>query len=410
MGDARANIVVAGHVCLDMIPTFRASPGAEGEAPALRELLVPGKLIDVGPLTTSTGGPVSNTGLALHRLGFPVRLMGKIGDDVVGHAILGVLRQHGPELADGMIVTTESHSSYTVVISPPGVDRIFLHSPGANDTFGADDIDYGKLDGARLFHFGYPPLMRRMFADGGEELTALLRRVKEHGLTTSVDMARPDPASDAGRADWRAILAKALPYVDLFLPSFDETLFMLDRRRFDEMERAGADLNAQADGALLRALADELIGMGAAIVGLKLGSQGMYLRTTGDAARTARTGACGPKHPDAWVGREMLAPCYAATVVGTTGSGDATIAGFLGAFIKGLPPEEAMTAAVAVGACNVEAPDAISGIPQWAAVEQRLAAGWERRSISLSLLGWRWDDSDGVWRSEIGGGSGRTTR
>jgi sugar/nucleoside kinase (ribokinase family) len=246
-----------------------------------------------------------------------------------------------------------------------------------------------------------------MFADGGEELSALLRRVKEHGLTTSVDMARPDPASDAGRADWRVILAKALPYVDLFLPSFDETLFMLDRRRFDEMERAGADLNAQADGALLRALADELIGMGAAIVGLKLGSQGMYLRTTTDQSRVAQASAC--SDPAAWTGREMLAPCFAANVVGTTGSGDATIAGLLGAFINGLSPEEAMTAAVAVGACNVEAPDAISGIPQWAAVEQRLAAGWERRGISLSLPGWRWDDGDGVWRSGIDGGSGRTT-
>jgi sugar/nucleoside kinase (ribokinase family) len=369
----------------------------------LRELLVPGKLIDVGPLTTSTGGPVSNTGLALHRLGFPVRLMGKIADDVVGHAILDVLRQHGPDLADGMIVTKESHSSYTVVISPPGVDRIFLHSPGANDTFGADDVDYSKLEGARLFHFGYPPLMRRMFADGGNELASLLRQVKERGLTTALDMARPDPASDAGKADWRAILTKALPHVDIFLPSFDETLYMLDRRRFDEMERGGGDLNAQAEAALLRGLADELIGMGAAMVGLKLGSQGMYLRTTGARTRIANMGACAPKEPEVWAGRELLAQCFAVTVVGTTGSGDATIAGFLGAFIKGLSPDEAMTAAVAVGACNVEAPDALSGIPAWSVVEQRLAGGWARRDTAVGLPGWRWDEKKQIWRSESDG-------
>ena len=399
MGQGVPEIVVAGHICLDMIPTFRGTLRAGDEAPALGELLVPGKLIDVGPLTTSTGGPVSNTGLALRRLGFPVRLMGKISDDVVGHAILDVLRQHGPDLADGMIVTKESHSSYTVVISPPGVDRIFLHSPGANDTFGADDVDYSKLEGARLFHFGYPPLMRRMFADGGDELASLLRQVKERGLTTSLDMARPDPASDAGKADWRAILGKALLHVDVFLPSFDETLYMLNRKRFDEMERGGDDLNAQADAALLRALADELIGMGAAMVGLKLGSQGMYLRTTSDPGRIGDMGACTPKQRDAWVGRELLAQCFAVTVVGTTGSGDATIAGFLGAFINGLSPEEAMTAAVAVGACNVEAPDALSGIPAWSAVEQRLAAGWERRDTTVGLPGWRWDQKKHIWRS-----------
>ncbi|MFB3880738.1 MAG: carbohydrate kinase family protein [Armatimonadota bacterium] len=404
MANAAPDIVVAGHICLDMIPTF----GEAHSGASLRDLLIPGKLVDVGPLAISTGGPVSNTGLALHRLGFPVRLMGKIGDDVVGRAVLAVLQEHGQALADGMIVTGQSHTSYTVVISPPGVDRVFLHSPGANDTFGADDIAYDKLQGARLFHFGYPPLMKRMFADGGEELGALLRQVKQRGLTTSVDMARPDPASPAGRADWRAILARALPYVDLFLPSFDETLFMLDRPRFDQLEKAGGDLNARADGPLLRALADALIGMGAAVVGLKLGSQGLYLRTTSDAGRVQRLGACAPAEAEAWVGRELLAPCFSATVVGTTGSGDATIAGFLGAFIKGRPPEEAMTAAVAVGACNVEAPDAISGIPHWSAVEQRLAGGWKRRPVSLDLPDWRWDDREAVWRSSNDGSSGRT--
>lgn len=388
------DIAVAGHICLDMIPTFRRSSGAP-----VHELLVPGKLIDVDRLAVSTGGPVSNTGLALHRLGFAVILLGKIGDDIVGRAILDVLRQHGPDLADGMIVTDETHSSYTIVISPPGVDRIFLHSPGANDTFGADDVDHRKLEGARLFHFGYPPLMRRMYADGGDELASLLKGVKQRGLTTSLDMARPDPASDAGRADWRAILAKALPQVDLFLPSFDETLYMLDRKRFDQAQRAGGDVNAWADASLLRGLGDELVALGAAIVGLKLGSHGMYLLTTSDAQRVASAGACAPEDMKGWVGRELLAPCFTTTVVGTTGSGDATIAGFLGALTKGLSPEVAMTAAVAVGACNVEAPDAISGIPTWAAVEKRLAGGWERRTVSLDLPGWRWDECGGVWRS-----------
>jgi sugar/nucleoside kinase (ribokinase family) len=287
-----------------------------------------------------------------------------------------------------------------VVISPPGVDRIFLHSPGANDTFDASDIDHAKLNGARLFHFGYPPLMRRMFADGGGELSTLLRQVKERGLTTSLDMARPDPASAAGKADWRSILTKALPYVDVFLPSLDETLYMIDRRRFDEMGRTGTgDLNAQADAGLLRALAEELIGMGAAMVGLKLGSQGMYLLTTSDRERIAAAGACAPRNPAAWAGRELLAPCFAVEVVGATGSGDCAIAGFLGAFLRGLSPEEAMTAAVAVGACNVEAPDATSGIPEWRIVEQRLAAGWNRRSTAVALPGWRWDEATHVWRS-----------
>ena len=67
-----------------------------------------------------------------------------------------------------MIVSDPEVTSYTIVISPPGHDRSFLHCPGANETFTAADVPYEQLAGVRLFHFGYPPLMPRMYADGGE--------------------------------------------------------------------------------------------------------------------------------------------------------------------------------------------------------------------------------------------------
>lgn len=111
---------------------------------------------------------MSNTGLALHRLGLRTKLMSKIGDDQFGKAILDVLGSYGDELAGGMIVAEGEHSSYSLVISPPGVDRIFLHCTGANDTFAAEDILTNELQGARLFHFGYPPLMRKMYENEGK--------------------------------------------------------------------------------------------------------------------------------------------------------------------------------------------------------------------------------------------------
>lgn len=390
----QTDAVVAGHTCLDMIPTF------EGNAVTLSALLTPGKLNIVGPLTVATGGAVPNTGVALHRLGVSTRLMGKVADDMVGRAILDVLRAHDPALAEGMILAEGRQSSYTVVINPPGLDRIFLHCPGANDTFGADDVDYDKLSGARVFHFGYPPLMRRMYADSGRELTDLLRQVKQLGPTTSLDMARPDPASEAGRADWRRILERALPYVDVFLPSFEETLFMLDRPRFDELQRTGesGDSDAQADAALPRELSDQLLSMGAAVVALKLGTQGLYLRTTDDPDRLASIGACVPEDTALWVNRELLAPCFEVEVAGTTGSGDCTIAGFLAGLLRGLSPEEVMVAAVAVGACNVEKADATSGVPSWDAVQERIRSGWGSRPVAISLPGWQWHEEAGVWR------------
>jgi sugar/nucleoside kinase (ribokinase family) len=385
----RGEMVVAGHICLDIIPTFERS------ASSLAEILVPGKLVHIGGAVTATGGAVSNTGLALHRLGFPTRLMGKVGDDLFGHAVLEILRGRHPALAEGMLITKEAPTSYTVVINPPGVDRMFLHCPGANDTFGWRDIPYEELARAWLFHFGYPPLMRRMYANGGAELERLLRRVKELGVTTSLDMAKPDPASAAGKADWLEVLRRALPSVDVFVPSVDEILFMLDRERHDAM---GPDLSGHLEGSLLSELSERLLGMGTRIVALKLGAEGLYLRTTDRITRLAGMGSCAPQGVRRWVGRELLAPCFEVEVVGTTGSGDCTIAGFLAGLAEGLGPEEAVTSAVAVGACNVEQADATSGIPGWGEVQQRLRSEWNRRPTTVSLPGWEWDGESGVWR------------
>ena len=378
-------IVVAGHICVDIIPAF-----GDTYVP-LEALLRPGRLTNVGLAVLSTGGAVSNTGLALHRLGVPVQLMGKIGDDLFGRAIQDVLRRHDPALADGMIVGADP-SSYTLVINPPGIDRIFLHCPGANDTFSAADVPLAQVARARIFHFGYPPLMRRMYLDGGAEVVKLLAPVKALGVTTSLDMAQPDPDAEPGRVDWLHLLQQVLPFVDVFTPSLDETLYMLDRPRFDA-QPAGQPRGI--DGQTLRTMADRLLAMGAAIVALKLGDQGLYLRTTGDAARLA---ACGRLtfDPQTWCGRELLTPCFRAAVAGTTGAGDCTTAGLLTALLHGLSPVQTLVMGVGVGGCSVESPDAASGVPPWDAVRARIAGGWPRHPLAVQLDGWRSIDG-AVW-------------
>ena len=390
---AATDAVVAGHLCLDFIPTMEQRPGE------LDSWLRPGKLVRVGPAVTATGGVVSNAGLALRRLGVATRLMGKVGNDLIGRAILDGLRRVDPAATEGLRVSPTEAGSYTIVLSPPGLDRMFLHYPATNDTFGAADVAYHRLRGARLFHFGYPPLMRRMYQDGGRELAAIFRRVKQCGLTTALDMSMPDPESDAGRADWPAILKRTLPFVDVYLPSLQETLLMLDRPRFERLTRRdGPDgILRQADGTLLRAMADQLLSMGVAIAALKVGEQGLYVRTAGDASRFTAMGPCAPSHVPAWLNRELLSPCFRVRVVGTTGSGDSTIAGFLAGLLRGLPLEETMTVAVGVGAHCCEQADATSGIPTWAALRKRIRSGWNRLPVTMALPGWRHDRKQGIW-------------
>ena len=385
--------VVAGHVCLDIIPDL----GGQSRA-AFDTLFLPGHLIEVGRATLSTGGPVSNTGLALDKLGIRTQLMGKVGDDLFGQAVRQLVASHDPHLADGMIVDDRSSTSYSVIISPPGVDRVILHCPGANDTFSADDVRYDRVAEARLFHFGYQPIMKRMYENGGAQLVEVYRRAKQTGVTTSLDMAVPDPSSAAGRADWAGILRSTLPYVDTFFPSIEEILYMLRREEFERLKSTakGAGLSSQVTPELLSALGEQLLDLGAKIVGLKLGDRGLYLRTASRAAMET-LGRAGPSNLEAWADREMWTPCFQVEVVGTTGSGDATIAGFASALLRGFSPEAAVTAAVAAGACNVEAADALSGIRSWEETMQRVANGWPRRPLTLDSPGWRLDADHHLW-------------
>ena len=384
--------VVAGHLCLDIIPDLGSNPPSRLEA-----LFQPGHLVEIGPATFSTGGPVSNTGLALHKLGIRTRLMGKVGNDLFGQAIRQIVASYGPHLADGMVVDEQVNTSYTVIISPPGVDRILMHCPGANDTFSADDVRYDLVAQARLFHFGYPPIMRRMYTEGGAQLAELYRRAKETGVTTSLDMAFVDPASEAGGADWVSILQATLPHVDIFMPSIQEILFMLRRETYEQLQASGGvGFLSLITPQLLSDLGQQLVAMGVKVAGLKLGERGLYMRTAGHSAIEAM-GRARPRDVSAWADGEMWAPCFQVEVVGTTGSGDATIAGFLSALLRDMSPEAALTAAVAVGACNVEAADALSGIRTWEETLLRVKSGWARHRLTVEAPGWRLDEGYPLW-------------
>jgi sugar/nucleoside kinase (ribokinase family) len=388
--------VVAGHLCLDVIPDLTGTSQGRFE-----QVFSPGRLSVVGPATFCSGGPVSNTGLALTKLGIQTRLMGKVGDDVLGQAVKEIISSYGPHLAEGMVMDKRVNTSYTIVLSPPGVDRFFLHHPGANDTFSAADVRYDLLSEARLFHFGYPPIMKLMFENDGAHLVEIFRRAKQTGVTTSLDMALPDPSSMAGRADWVAILKATLPYVDVFLPSIEEILYMLRRATYDALYRAanGPNFLPLITPELLSDMSYELLEMGAKIVALKLGDRGLYLRTAG-LSSIKGLGRARPSDPAAWADKELWAPCFQVDVVGTAGSGDATIAGFLSALLRNMSPEAAATAAVAVGACNVEAADTLSGVRPWDETMRRVASGWARHKLNLEAPGWRFDETHRLWVGE----------
>jgi sugar/nucleoside kinase (ribokinase family) len=358
------DVVVGGHLCLDFFPQM--------EHISLSALASPGKLFEVGQANISTGGAVSNTGLALRRLGANVRLMASVGDDVIGRGILDFMGNHDPLLSQFIMVQKGQPSSYTIVLSPEKADRIFLYFAGANTYFDSSTMNYDLLNEAKMLHLGYPTTLPRLYENNGEDLERLMRLAKEHGVVTSLDMTLPDPQSASGRANWRMILRRTLPHTDIFIPSIEEILFMLRRKDYERWN--GFVLPHITRGYLID-LADEMLSMGAAVVGFKLGEMGMFMRTAtiGRIGVLVSVGA----DPAQWADITEYHPAFEVDVVGTTGAGDTAYAGFLLAMIRGLSPSESMRWACAIGACCVEAVDATSSVRSWDDVGKRLESGWK---------------------------------
>ncbi len=363
-----ADIIVAGHICLDLIPSFRNSAGSGQQS------LIPGTLTHTGKVVTSTGGAVANVGLALTRLGVDVRLIGRIGDDPFGRMIIDIIEKQLKKHAHDFHIAKSENTSYTIVLNPPGQDRLFLHCPGANDTFTHRDISVSKLKNARIFHLGYPPLMRSLYSDDGRQLLFIMKKARSAGLVTTLDTASVDPASDAGRANWRVIFQKALPAVDIFLPSYDELLYMLKREEWRRQQKQYGQCRITTQ--LLHELSSMILALGPAIVAIKIGKYGLYLRSTTDVRKIKKIKNKLPINTEQWLGHESITPCYTVKVAGTTGSGDCTIAGFLAALLRGESPADAAKAAVATGSCSVEQLDATSGVQHWSKIHKRIKKGW----------------------------------
>jgi sugar/nucleoside kinase (ribokinase family) len=333
----QAKVMAAGHICLDITPSFQT------RAQNFDALIRPGSLTQVGSADIHTGGAVANTGMALSFFGVNTVLAAKIGKDAFGAIIKDIIAER--HCAAHLIEDANEATSYSLVIAPPGIDRCFLHNPGANNSFCAADITDEMLSGVTHFHFGYPPQMRNMYLNNGTELASLFKRVKSRGITTSLDMAAVDANSEAGQADWQAILAATLPFVDYFVPSLEELCFMF---RVDPPELS----EEEPQTGPLTSLAEKLFALGAKTVLIKCGAAGMYYHS--------RDG-----HKHAFV-KSYPVEHY----VSATGAGDTSIAAFLAERLKGAGLERSVQVACAAGAACIGAYDALSGLKPLAELER----------------------------------------
>ncbi len=361
--------IVIGHACLDITPIFDSNLSGSGIA------LEPGKLISVGPADIHTGGAVSNTGMAMHRFGANVSLMAKVGNDDFGLIIQNAYKESGINCR--LKVSKSDPTSYSIVIARPGIDRTFMHCPGCNDTFTSSDVLSKDFAEASLVHFGYPTLMKKMYENDGDELVKLLQKIKKSGATTSLDLSAVDPTSPAGKADWEKILSKALPFVDFFVPSFEELCYMLDRNKYDSLSK-DKDLCTLITVADLKSLADKVHSLGAAFVLIKDGAAGMYYSCRKDPLFINGL----ELKSEEWSGISGFQKSYKPkNIKSATGAGDVAIAAFLSAVLQGRSLKECISLSAAAGSKSLESYDALSALVSLEELKKEIDSGWETQNL-----------------------------
>lgn len=360
--------VIAGYFCVDMVPEFPENL----QETSISGILKPGKLIEIGGLDFTLGGVVANTGMAMKKFGRKVVMNGLTGDDLLGKIARERLQKH--DLLDGMQITSKAGTAFSIVLAPPGIDRIFLESPGCNQIFDAGFIDFEAVSQSRLFHFGYPPLLRQFYLNNGDRLLTLLSRVQQLGVVTSMDFSLPDRESESGQQDWLAMMERVLPYTDIFVPSLEEALQIMMPEQYEKIvsEAGDADIVDRIPIGLIREIGKRIIGCGVQVLMIKAAHRGVYL-LTGYSSGLKERGLNLDEND--WNCRELWCNAYPADpgkVRNATGAGDTAVAAFLAALLDGNSPETALKYAVLAGRNNLYCRDLYEELDDWQRMDREI--------------------------------------
>lgn len=272
----------------------------------LTEPIGAGRLIESEPLLLTTGGIVSNSGIAMARLGMRVAACTYVGNDEWADVIRRHYAAEGVD-ASALVTHPTGATSTTAVLIDPSGERTFVHCVGAPRLLDKQAM-LARLDlfaKSRAMLIGYYPLMTRLQPDLPEVFAA----IRETGCLTALDAA-----GDGGTMD---PLAKILPHVDFYLPSEAEAARQTGRKEPRAIIAAFREAGAKG------------------WIGIKLGSKGALLSP----------------HPGEFV--EIAAVQAPGPVVDTTGAGDCFYGGVLAGVLRGLSPAEAGRLGAATGACCV---------------------------------------------------------
>ncbi len=265
------DVTVVGELNLDLILY-----GLPEQLDPERELLASGLALTLG----------SSSAIFAHNLavlGSHAGFISRIGDDSLGRIALERLAEGGVDVSRVRRVSGPTTTGLTVILPRPRFRNILTY-PGTMFEMCFEDLDLQYLTSARHFHLSSFFLHRAL----RPRIPELFRRMKEAGLTTSLD------TNDDPEDRWGEDLNEALRHVDVFLPNEREARKIA---RTEDMREAVERLAKQVR-----------------VLVVKLGPQGAL----------ARRGK-----------EEVTAPPVAVEAIDPVGAGDSFDAGFLHQFVRG---------------------------------------------------------------------------
>lgn len=284
--------VVFGELCEDILM----------HAPASVEVM--GKKIWAKDIIHTAGGSTFYTGAALQKLGMEASICSVVGDDAAGSRILEMLESMG--LNCSMIHTLfGAHTTESIVVCD-GAQKNFI---GCSPMLPLRLPKWEELQGADLFYIAGYTLYPELWT---EEMAALCRKAKEHGIWIAMD-SQSLPVEGQNLAEMSR-LEQILPMVDLFFAA-----------RKDAVRLFGID---DADGCYQ--------------VMERLGFNGVLLLKRGDAG-------CSVVRKE----EHLLVPACPVEAYDTVGSGDVFGASFCWAWLRGLGAERSAQFAAAYTALSI---------------------------------------------------------
>ena len=190
-------------------------------------VLAPERALEVGTdvpgrVALVQGGSAANTARWLGRLGARTTLIGAVGRDAAGRALVDAVRSDGVVLRVSRV--QGARTGRIGVLVAPGGERSFVADRGAADLLGPDDLRPGWFRGIDALHLPVYSLLGEPLGLAGRRAVALARAA---GALVSVDLASIGPLLAHGRRAARALIADVAP--DLLFATAAEAEALLGR-------------------------------------------------------------------------------------------------------------------------------------------------------------------------------------